>query len=213
MHADALTDPNEILRAAYALEAKLEVWAATLPTEWAYQVVRLPKNSYVVPTLHGAVRPYDGRYHLYPQMKITTGWCHYRVSRILINEVILDCLRPRVEETAPPSAWIDRCRNIRNTMRQLAADICASVPYLFGILGSHPARPAEIEGGTCAGGYLLLLPLFTASSVEGPTHPLRQWTIERFQVIAHTMGIGHAFADIEILRNTPGIVEWMDDLD
>jgi hypothetical protein len=210
IRSEALTDTSEILLAANAIEAKLDVWAATLPTSWAYRVIRLPKNSDVVPTVWGEIHPYDCCYHIYPHLQITNGWCWYRVSRILINEVIIDCLRRLFEERATLSDLIDRFRNIRGTMRQLAADICASVPYLFGILGG---RQRQMERGTCIGGYMLLLPLFTAGSVDGPTHPLRQWTIESFQVIAHTMGIGHAFADIDILRNQKGIVQWMDDLD
>jgi hypothetical protein len=210
IRSKAITDNGNILSAAYMLEAELGVWAATLPTSRAYRTVRLPQNNCAVRTVWGQLHPYDGCYHIYPDLTTINSWCYYRVSRIFVNEIILDCLRRVLFEKETLGDLRNQCRNIRGTINKLAADICASAPYLFGVLGD---RQSEKEGGTCLGGYMLLLPLFTAGSVEGPTHPLRQYTIECFQLIAHNMGISHALADIDILRVQTGIVEWIDELD
>jgi hypothetical protein len=205
-----MLDNDKILSAAYTLEARLEAWAATIPTSWAYRNVRLSESTSTVRTIWGELRPYRSSYQVYSDWASFHSWSFYRICRIFLNEIILDCLRPAIAERHALGDMRNRCLSIRSTMNRLAGDICSSALHVFGIIGESES---EAEGRTCLGGYMLLLPLFTAGAVEGPGHPLRLYSIECFQLIAHSMGIGHALADIDILRVRPGVVDWVDELD
>lgn len=210
IHSKDMTDRDKILSIAYGLETKLTAWATTFPSSGMYRSIKLSKHNCKVRTLWGELHLFNGCYQVYPNWESFNSWCYYRVCQIFVNEIILDCLRPMIANMETPGEIAKQCGSIRRTMNQFAADICASAPHAFGIIGESES---ENEGGSCLGGYMLLLPLFVAGSVEGPTHPLRACALECYQLIAHGMHIGHALADIDILRVRPGVVEWVDELD
>ncbi len=199
---------------AYTLDARLEAWAATLPPTWSYRLVPLPPNNAMVATVYGGVRPYGGFYHKYTHdFVILNGWSNYRVSRIFVNQIILDCLRPRVLEGRTDPNLLERCRKARNIMHQLAIDICASVPHLFGIL-DEKTKQNDKDFGTIIGGYMLQQPLYTAGWVVGFGHPLCKFAIDCYVSIAHRMGIDHALSHIDALEeHQVGMAQWVDELD
>lgn len=209
IHAKSITDDSEILSSAYAIDAKLETWQSTLPAIWRYRTFRLPQSDPFISTEWGAIRPYGGCYHVYYSIEIIDGWCWYRQNRIYLGEIILNCFRRLFENGAPTENLLNHCRKLQSTMYDLAADICATVPYAFGIPES---QGTEFVPGVL-GGYMLALPLRTAGAVVKRTHCIREYTINYLQIIAHDMGIGHVKADIDVLKYSEGIVDWLDDLD
>ncbi|KAH8821391.1 hypothetical protein F5884DRAFT_85215 [Xylogone sp. PMI_703] len=209
IHAGHIEHKRRTLSTAYSIEAKIERFKTSIPASWEYHVVQYPDPDTLVDTVWGPIRLYNGSYHIYPDMAICVSLNFYRVSRILVNEVILDCLRCLKEETEPNS-WAGQCNRTIDMMVQLAADIYASAPGILGIPGK---QQADLFHGTALGGYALLLPLYTAGRVKGYPHPLRLCAIEILKLIAYNIGIGHAAADINLLQHEKGITDWWNESD
>jgi hypothetical protein len=62
-------------------------------------------------------------------------------------------------------------------------------------------------------GYMALIPFFVAGAVVARDHPLRQRAMAYLNVIGQAMGIGHAKADVEALRTSEGMVDWVDEVE
>lgn len=213
IHSKTIVDSYEILSVANTMDEKLKLWEAILSPDWFYHTVQLPNQPRCVSTQWGLVRLYGEHYHTYSLPEHTSSWCNYRVSRILVNSIILDALKKLIlEDTTTPRAiaLLDKARTIRNVIHQLAADICASVPAIFGL--TDDVGNSE-EQGTLEGGFMLLMPLLAAGSIEGPSHMLRCSVVEYLNIIGHRMGIGHALADIALLETLEGMALWIDDFD
>lgn len=207
-----LVDPQEILSAAYGIEAELMAWIAGLPPEFLYTTVEDPTLSDISFNMWGhGPHPYDNKYHIYSDLWLCHTFNQYRCARIIVSEIILSCLRQlslNAPAVAISSDLTDHCTRLRNTARQLANDICASVPYHFSVgnIATEPFDSLPVNQSYVAG-LILLWPLVLAGATESLNHPLRRWVISCFRLIGHSMGIDQALALIEILESESGIFD------
>ncbi|KAL4860628.1 hypothetical protein BDV12DRAFT_181301 [Aspergillus spectabilis] len=233
IHKNILTDPYDILSKAYAIEADLIAWLALSPPEFLYTTIEhsLPKPWSSTSTSTCTPPPlYDNRYHLYHDLWVGHTWNQYRCSRIIVSEIILSCLRRLSSLSGAPSSKDLRrqCTTLRKTSRDLALDICASVPYHFGFpvdlsaatsttntlaltTTTSPRRLPPTQ--TNIGGMLLLLPLAIAAATEQRGHPMRRWVTDCLRVIGYGMGIDQAFAILEMLDIEAGFFEDIEETD
>lgn len=213
-----LTDTGEILSRAYSMEAALTAWVASAPPEFLYTTIEYPsqppRSRSSWSTTSGCTPPlYNNSYHLYNDLWTCHTWNQYRYSRILLCEIIIGCLR-RISQPAGPAPGKDlqrQCTGLRKTSRDLASDICASVPYHLGAdtpLCSGRGIPAS---QTYIGAMLLLWPLAVAGATECRAHPMRQWVIESLNLVGHAFGIDQALAVVEIMELEAGYFEDLDD--
>lgn len=201
-------DGRQILATAYALEAELMTWLAGLPPNFMYTTVKNPViDAEFLRRSRGFV-PFSDQYHIYSELWLGHTWNQYRCSKIIVTQIIMSCLRRLSADSANGYSSKDleiHCNGLRATARQLAIDICASVPDHLGLVG-EPATSNRSH----IGGIVLLWPLFLAGATENKTHALRKWTENCFRLIGHTMGIDQALALIEILGVEPGFFEDID---
>lgn len=212
-----ITEDSEIFSAACAIECDLAAWVISLPSSWAYHTVMAPRRNHNVKSQVEEPYPYDGRYHVYSDLWICNSWNNYRAARILVNEIILTRLRLIQGKSASvsfPSEFGVQCRNIRTTMRQLAADICYSTPYVCGDVDGDGIQVEDVcLSKASVGGFIILWPLFLAASVDGYDSRLGEWAVGRFYRIGRKTGIGQALVMIDILVRDTGIVRWVDQMD
>lgn len=208
IHTQALTDPQEILSAACAIEADLIAWLAALPPDFTYSSHTLmPLDCSFERRCHG-IRPYNNEYHVYPDIWASNCWNHYRCARVIVSELILSQVH-KLSNSSPTSLSEDfrlYSKSLRSTTRRLGADICRSSPFHLGacnleVLPERPMLPPE----SYLGGLMLLWPLFIAGMVEGPTHPQRQWVIKCLHTIGNTFGLAQALALMDLLIVDPGM--------
>lgn len=204
----ANTDGRQILATAYAIEAELMTWLAGLPPNFMYTTVKNPViDAEFLRRSRGFV-PFSDQYHIYSELWLGHTWNQYRCSKIIVTQIIMSCLRRLSADSANGYSSKDleiHCNGLRATARQLAIDICASVPDHLGLVG-EPATSNRSH----IGGIVLLWPLFLAGATENKTHALRKWAENCFRLIGHTMGIDQALALIEILGVEPGFFEDID---
>lgn len=208
INSKAITDGRQILATAYAIEAELMTWLAGLPPNFMYTTVKNPTiDAEFLRRSRGFV-PYSAHYHIYSELWLSHTWNQYRCSRIIVTEIIMSCLRRVATDSAGGYSSEDleiHCSGLRATARQLAIDICASVPDHLGLVGEP-----STSNRSHIGGIVLLWPLFLAGATENKTHALRKWVEGCFRLIGHTMGIDQALALIEILNVEPGFFEDID---
>ncbi|KAL4970357.1 Zn(II)2Cys6 transcription factor [Aspergillus stella-maris] len=216
IHTKTLTDANEILSAAYSLEAELLAWVAAGPPEFVYTTYECSSLEQWVRMFGNKPFPYNHQYHVYRDLWICHTWNQYRASRMIVCEIILSCLR-RLSAASPTMAMTkelqNHCAQIRNVTRELAGDICASAAYHLGVEDS-PASASSFTVPTnyCyVGGMLLLWPLTLAGGIEAKGHPLRMWTRECLRLIGHGIGIDQALALIDVLDEEAGVFEGMEE--
>ena len=200
-----LSDESEALSRAYAIEAELVAWLAGLPSTFAYATV---ENASVDSSFKDRCRgllPYGNRYHLYRSYWMCNLWNQYRSARIITNHIILgymDALSGEKPLSSLPSELQAQFHKISDTIHQLAADVCATVPYHFGVgemEGSIPGMAPQTE--SFIGGYILLWPLSMAGMTEAKGHPMRLWAADCLKLIGHSMGVDQALALVDIMES------------
>ncbi|KAH8434210.1 Zn(II)2Cys6 transcription factor [Aspergillus melleus] len=211
INAKILTDQKEILSTAYTIEAELMAWIAALPPEFLYTSIEDPNPDLLAQKIGSGPAPYGGRYHIYHDLWLCHTWNQYRCTRIIVSEIILGCLRRiaiNSKAAAVSSELQSHCGRLRNTTRQLAMDICCSVPFHFGV-GNVATKPLGSVplGQSYIGGLILLWPLILAGATESKHHPLRNWVIDCLYVIGHSMGIDQALLLIDVLETETGVFD------
>ncbi|RHZ59021.1 Zn(II)2Cys6 transcription factor [Aspergillus thermomutatus] len=210
-----MTDNQEVLAAAYGIDAELLAWLASLPPDFSYSTVENPYSDAAFKRLCRGILPYNNQYHIYNDLWICHTWNQYRCARIIVCEIILSCLRRlfgKSAGTCAPSELQSHCFRIRSLTRQLAADICASVPYHFGVGNTEKSQTGSVPiNESHTAGLVLLWPLVLAGATEGKNHPLRKWGIDCLRLIGHGMGIDQALALIDVLESEAGVFEGVGD--
>ena len=154
IHTQVLSHPQEIVSAACTIEADLIAWLAALPPDFTYSSHTLmPMDRSFERRCHG-IRPYNGEYHIYPDIWSPSCWNHYRCARILVSEIILSHVH-KLSNSSPSSLSEDfrlHCKSLRSTIRRLGADICPQWPIpprclqFRGSSGSHHSSTRELLG-------------------------------------------------------------------
>lgn len=202
--AKVLVDFTEIISAAYAIEAELIAWLAALPPNFSYTTV---ESEWIDSTFRDRCRgllPYENRYHIYRSFWVCNVWNQYRSARIMTNQHILGytkALAGGKPMSSLPSDLQNQLRTVRSTIQQQAADICASIPFHFGVGDiENSLSGASPQTESFIGGFILLWPLYLAGVTEGKNHPMRKWATDCLELVGHSMGIDQALALIDVIE-------------
>ena len=158
-----------LIKEALDLDADLVSWATSLSPTWQYSTTSTP-----LPFSH--FRSHDTEYHVYPSIDNAVYWNHYRQARIILHEMIQAmCLH----QATPDSPQI--MHQSISINKQLAEDICASVPYFF-------------TSGEAALGAVARLPwpLYLASDCAGVSPQTKDWIMQILDLIATSTGVQQA---------------------
>lgn len=113
---------TSILEQACNTDRNLATWSYLLPSDWA------PVAASIIPQSVREAGMYKNRCDCYTDIWTATTWNTYRDCRILVQLIILGCLRMMP---------FHDLNGLRSTLalsiaHRLADDICASVPYCLG---------------------------------------------------------------------------------
>lgn len=183
--------PNEIIREALQLDAMLAAWALTVDRRWQYSVIDAAVADHEA---LGNQHIYSDYYHIYPEIGIAVIWNTYRMTRIVIHEVIAAvCERLWRRSRGENNEHWAAIRQSAAVTRQLSEEICASVPYFF---GSARSDQPLIEA---SGLIRLHWALFVASDCVGSTPCMKLWIMNRLDEIGRRTGVKQALAMTEYL--------------
>lgn len=122
-----MNDPDKsevrsILNQATKVDVGLFSWTYCLPPHW------LPVPATIIPQSVRDASLYRNRCDCYNDLWIGATWNTYRDCRMLVQSIMLKCLRLLPSED-PDGA---RFTGAQKTIQSLADDVCASVPYFMG---------------------------------------------------------------------------------
>jgi hypothetical protein len=193
----------EIVGSVLNIDAKLAIWAATLPPQYAYDITAISEPSEEVFTDH---------YHVYRNLWIATVWNNYRCIRVLVNELLLvHLLHLSQEQESFPNqqefffSYDSEITRVKSVMMTLTHEICASVPFYLGYRESHKSPPPTPKA---VNGNLLILPLYIAASMDAVSNMMRAWAMTRLEKVGESMGIQQAVVMASVLRRGKTITVW-----
>lgn len=167
---------------ARQIDNNLVTWSQSLPPNLAY-------TTSFVPTQLPTDGLYQGNFHVYADFVIATHWNMYRTGRILTNAIIL----ANTPLEGQLNASIRQAHLL--SQRQMAQDICASVPFLLDheIIQREPnSKPRA------AGASLLLCPLIIVSNLTD-SEPIKEFAIQRLKYIGIECGVKRAYLHYELM--------------
>lgn len=208
-----LSDSSEIVKMAMAIDLELEQFASNVSASFTYKVETQPGSVSSCEDEKGNFCHYQGTYHIYQSVWSCNIWNNYRYIRILVNDMILDHLRLIAlggHQVLDYGLFKAHCIRIRDLMRQLATDICCSIPFKFGIAGNESKNVFDSPHTYAGTGFTLLLPLTMAALVGGASSPIHDWAMRCFNVIGREMGIGTALTIMTVLGEEQGGLHWID---
>lgn len=187
-----------LIRAAEDLDRELAHWARDVPAGWSYTMA-MNLNPMFSPELACACY-IPSEIHRYPDFYIARVWNLYRVSRLVVQSILL-----RADSwLCFPSQNGRHHRNIHIEKLNgvLVNDICASVPFLLGYNLSQLKRPdasmnfgvdksiwpqsspRKIGSSKHTGRFSLIWPLYLSCSVSSIPEAQRGWMRAQLRWIA-----------------------------
>jgi hypothetical protein len=181
------SNPALFIQKALHLDADLVAWTMSIDPTWHYSVVEVSPasrhaNSQIYRTIYG------NTYHMYRAVGLASFWNTYRLARIMLRKII--------ESTCKIMLKRGECSENRSTMaqsaviiKQMAEDICASVPYHF------------TSDEVAIGGLMRLIwPLFVATDCVDSEPDMKKWMMQTLDKIGYTTGIQQALMMSQIVR-------------
>ena len=184
-------DIERLIGTVRTLEHELSNWSANTPVSWSYSTAKnlnLSSGSNYIPH----------QIHKYPNFYTARIWNLYRVSRLIVQSILLRTTSWLIAASMPMPKELDKS-NIEETIRGLVDDICASVSFLLGPDISKSRNPTttnlRAEGprlsirkhdlrSTHTGRFSLIWPLYIACSAPPVSENQRKWMREQLQLIA-----------------------------
>ncbi|KAH8703686.1 hypothetical protein BGW36DRAFT_90199 [Talaromyces proteolyticus] len=200
-----------ILKELSSIESGLSIWLKQVSPSCAYKSFAI---SDIIDMGQGSsLHPYRGLCHRYPDLSSALMWNNYRITRILVYDMILSQLRPLATMRGyaiQNKEAQTKCSEMRKEMRKLADEICYSAPDILGVLDLHASNSEPSQLKSSAGGFVLLFPLSFAVVVDDHPSSLSEWVFECFRVIAGVMGIHQALVLRKFLPTLCGQHSWAD---
>ncbi|PYI02697.1 putative Zn(II)2Cys6 transcription factor [Aspergillus sclerotiicarbonarius CBS 121057] len=189
--------PTAIICRALQIDAELVGWSLRLDSDAGFSVVYNPATS-KPGTPAWAV--YDVYYHVYPGIEAALLWNTYRLTRIVVHELIVAvCERLCEISGTNPDKHQSLLQQSVALTRQLARDICASIGYIFQTHGTM--NPALAPG---AGLFRLVWALYVSADCSGSSPDMKEWIIQCLQLIGRTLGVRQALYITDLLRHGNG---------
>lgn len=184
-----MADDPEFLDVAKSIDDGLVAWAERLPDSLRYKTV------YTAPS--DSVCSYY--YHVYPNTWIISAYSMWRCTRILTHEAKMNWL------SCHPFHDLTQMRESEAILQTLSADICASVPFIFGENRLNDSTPYVPRA---AAGTNLMWPLYLAATMDTTAPSTRAWCIMQLDKLGKRMGIRQASSLAKVLKSKTEITAW-----
>jgi hypothetical protein len=173
------------IQKAFQLDIDLVSWAMSINPASRYTTASAlynKKHDYEYRSVYGE------SYHVYPNVEIAAMWNNYRLTRIIIHEIIGSIYVRLLKPGGPPEDRLMALRSIAIS-RQMTEDICSSVPYHF--------NSRNVTVGCM---FRLIWPLYIASDCVGSAPTMKQWIVQTLEKIGHATGIQQALTMSQLVR-------------
>ena len=213
----SLCDPDVIIAAALELDHDFVAWSRTLPPSWQYEAHFVDQDE--------SNLVYEACYHLYPVYGMAQGLNAWRVSRMNLNELVLEqVFRHHASPSLRSQDYTTLISQVGSTLTTLCSEICASAPQYIELptvpsvavsvcrmqsppsnntsdASSIPNAESSGSGFThSARSYGIIMPLMAVANCVVPNKPRRAWVIDRLHYISTHMKNPQASLALEVLE-------------
>ncbi|QPC74704.1 hypothetical protein HYE68_005456 [Fusarium pseudograminearum] len=188
------TETERLISDVTELDSELSIWASSLSPQWSYATAVNINNPGRTDYTPQVIHRYINRY-------IARVWNLYRVSRLIIQSILLRTTTLLSDSTEDPSN-VDQRNRIQSVIMELVDDICSSVPYLLGqdlkniSLASHSDGRQVHDRNTSSfdersnmgiriRGFSLIWPLSVACSALPVPAAQRDWVQRHLQLLTN----------------------------
>ncbi|RAL03473.1 Zn(II)2Cys6 transcription factor [Aspergillus ibericus CBS 121593] len=185
LQPDPVQNLQQLIDEGLLLDADLESWKTSLSPFWWYTIV---EDSHPGSELGPNFPQPGGKHHVYYNVNLASMWNHYRQARIVLNEMIRT-MSLHLWELQPSSECRQTVYQSLAVMKQMAEDICATLPYHF-------------TSGEAGFGALvrIMWPLFIAGYCKGADAATRGYIMHALDFIGNTAGMQQADHMAQMLR-------------
>ena len=198
-----IVSPRQVLSLAESLDNDFIALVNDMPPSWQYETIFVNASS---------ARVCGKCYHIYGNVYVTQTWNVLRLARILIKEIVLDqhsYLSNSSTSSLVLGSVVEECDTAEESIKLLAADICASVPQYTGldveVLGKNRAAFGRQNRICC---YTLLFPLFVAAQSKATPANVRQWIIAQLHHMSKELSARNAELIFNILKRGEWVEPW-----
>jgi hypothetical protein len=161
------------------IEEDLETWACNLPSSWRYQILSCPpRNDF-----------YTVYYHTYPGYSIGAAWNHYRISRCIVNDLLVTSL-----DSSKHLTISERRNQAKRKIVMLCTDICLSTPYFLRQM-DYSSFPKPTVGSND-----VMWALSVCANMRCVPEERRLWAVTQLERIGHEMGVHQALQLAKVAR-------------
>ncbi len=136
---DEIVRLRRLLAEAQTLDDVLVMWANDLPTENWYSTRTVQDSG----RLETGNRIFDGTVHIYPTVGHAGIWNRYRALRLTVNDIMLKTLSVLPKSPDSDTESLEEAAKLR--IQRLADDLCASVPYMLGLIETHHVAGHDVS--------------------------------------------------------------------
>ncbi|CAF3573687.1 unnamed protein product, partial [Fusarium graminearum] len=188
------TETEILISDATELDSDLSIWASSLLPQWSYATAVNISNPGRADYTPQVIHRYTDRY-------IARIWNLYRVSRLIIQSILLRTTT-RLSASTEDTSNVDQRNRIERVIMELVDDICSSVPYFLGQDLKNISLTSHSDGiqvhdrntssfnersnmGIRIRGFSLIWPLSVACSALPVPAAQRDWMQRQLQLLTN----------------------------
>lgn len=209
---------DEAINAILSLDSRFLKFAEDVISSWRYAIIHVDEKS----DYH-----YESFHHVYPHESMTQMWNVFRLTRILLHELLLSICQAKNSSISRHAAVALNHQSVA-TITQMASEICATVPQYIG-LSSRPFQqaPHEIDQPPKSSVnihdfvsaresnpthhlpcYRLIHPLYIAAQSPAVPSSLKAWVIKQLLFMSECHAIENAKAVAGVLESNEKRNPW-----
>ena len=127
---------------AHALDAALLMWEKTIPVGDRFSTFIIPNSE----RAENCNRIYNATVHIYPTVGHAGMWNRYRAFRLAVNDTMLKALSMLASYSDSEVKLLTEA--VKSRTECLADDLCASVPYMLGLLEGYRMTGLDVAIAT-----------------------------------------------------------------
>ena len=136
--SDEMTRLRSLWAKAQTLDDVLVTWANGLPTEYWYSACTVQDYG----RIETGNSIFDDTVHMYPTVGHAGMWNRYRALRLTVNDIMLKTLSLLAKSPDTDTESLKEAAKLR--ILGLADHLCASVPYMLGLIETHKTAGHDI---------------------------------------------------------------------
>ena len=186
------TDPNPTAARALVEQsvdagANFNTWAISADSDIGYDSLSVTPEYLASLTLDQKGLVFGKTIHSYPSLRSAVLWNKYRVGRIIAEAGIARGL-VQFDSAESTNDGIPRYLEVLSNIQALVNDICASIPYHFGLTSTDETQRRRIRDVNARRAYLLVYPLIIAGSISVTHRNQRRWILSKLLLVSQITG-------------------------